>query len=110
MALKIKKEVQKPLNTRFIRVAYYPQWAADIILVPKKDMRVRMCVHFRDLNKVSLKNDFSLPNIDILVDNMARSVFLSFLDRHAITTKLRCKLKTWRRLPSLLCTQLTVTL
>ena len=39
-----------------------------------------MCVDFRDLNKASLKDDFPLPHIDVLVDNTARHALLSFRD------------------------------
>ncbi|KAA3467306.1 RNA-directed DNA polymerase (Reverse transcriptase), Ribonuclease H-like protein [Gossypium australe] len=38
--------------------------------VPKKDGKVRICVDYKDLNKVSPKDNFSLPHIDTLVDNM----------------------------------------
>ena len=46
--------------------------------VPKKDRKVRMCVDFRDLNKACPKDDF--PYIDVLVDNTAKSVLMSFMD------------------------------
>ena len=39
-----------------------------------------MCVDFRDLNKASLKDDFSLPYIDVLVDNTKGHALLSFMD------------------------------
>ena len=39
-----------------------------------------MCVHFRDLNKACPKDDFSIPHIDILVDNTAGSALMSFMD------------------------------
>ena len=39
-----------------------------------------MFVNFKDLNKASLKDDFPLPHIDILVDNTARHALLSFMD------------------------------
>ena len=48
--------------------------------VPKKDGRVRMCVDYRDLNKVSPKDDFPLPRIDMLVDNTTKFKFFSFMD------------------------------
>ena len=39
-----------------------------------------MCVDFRDLNKANPKDDFPLPHIDILVDNVAGHALLSFMD------------------------------
>ncbi|XP_077234204.1 uncharacterized protein LOC143876381 [Tasmannia lanceolata] len=56
------------------------KWLANIVPVPKKDGKVRMCVDFRDLNKASPKDDFPLPNIDLLVDNTAGHALLSFMD------------------------------
>ena len=51
-----------------------------MVLVLKKDGKVRMCVYFQDLNKASPKDDFPLPQINILVDNTARHALLSFMD------------------------------
>ena len=59
----------------------YPKWLANVVLVPKKDGKVRVCVDFRDLNKASPKDDFPLPHIDMLVDNTAEHSMLSFTDR-----------------------------
>ena len=39
-----------------------------------------MCTDFRDLNKTSLKDDFPLPNIDMIVDSTTRHALLSFMD------------------------------
>ena len=58
----------------------YPEWLANVVLVPKKDGKVRMCVDLRDLNKASPKDDFPLPHIDVLVDNTAGYALLSFMD------------------------------
>ena len=63
----------------FWRVLNYPEWLANVVLVSKKDGKVRMCVDFRDLNKASPKDDFPLPHIDILIDNTIRHVLLSFM-------------------------------
>ncbi|XP_077221648.1 uncharacterized protein LOC143855417 [Tasmannia lanceolata] len=79
-ALKIKDEVTKQLEVGFLEVVEYPEWLANIVPVPKKDGKVRMCVDFRDLNKASPKDDFPLPHIDILVDNTACHALLSFMD------------------------------
>ena len=51
-----------------------------MVLVPKKDGKVRMCVDFQDLNKASPKDDFPLPHINVLTNNAAGNALLSFMD------------------------------
>ena len=63
MALKIKEEVRKQIDAGFLVTSEYPQWLANIVPVPKKDGKVRMCVDYRDLNKASPKDNFPLPHI-----------------------------------------------
>ena len=58
----------------------YPKWLANVVSVPKKDGKVRVCVDFRNLNKANPKDDFPLPHIDMLVDSIAGHVMLSFMD------------------------------
>lgn len=53
---------------------------ANIVLVLKKDGRVRIRVDYRDLNKATHKDDFPLPYIDVLMDNIACQAMYSFLD------------------------------
>ena len=78
--LKIKEEVKKQYNAGFLRMVNYLEWLANVVPVSKKDGKVRMCVDFWDLNKASPKDDFSLPHIDILVDNITGHALLSFMD------------------------------
>ena len=80
MLLKIKEEVRKQLDAGFLEVSKYPKWVANIVLVPKKDGKVRVCVDYRDLNKASPKDNFPLPHIDTLVDNTAKHALFSFMD------------------------------
>ena len=61
-------------------MAKYPQWVANIVPVPKKDGKVWMCVDYRDLNRTSPKDNFSLLHIDTLVDNTAKHSLFSFMD------------------------------
>ena len=77
---KIKAEVMKQFDAGFLAVTSYPQWVANIVPVPKKDGKVRMCVDYRDLNRASPKDDFPLPHIDVLVDNTAQHKVFSFMD------------------------------
>jgi len=73
MSLKIKEEVKKQFDTSFLEVA-------NIVSVPKKDGKVRMCMDYRDLNRASLKDNFPLPHIDVLIDNTANFALFSFMD------------------------------
>ena len=70
----------KQFNAGFLVVTSYPQWVANVVPVPKKDDKVRMCVDYRDLNRASPKYDFPLPHIYILVDNTAHHKVFSFMD------------------------------
>ena len=79
-SLKIKEEVKKQFDAGFLAVARYREWVANIVLIPKKDGKVRMCVDYRDLNRASPKDTFPLSHIDILVDNTANFALFSFMD------------------------------
>ena len=76
----MKEEIQKQLSAGFISLVQYPEWLANVVHVPKKDGKVRVCVNFRNLNKASPKDDFPLPHIDMLVDSTAGHAMLSFMD------------------------------
>ena len=78
--LKIKEEVTKELKIWFIKLVHQIKWIANIVPIPKKDGKVRLCVDFWDLNKACPKDDFPLPHIDVLVDNMVGSSLMSFMD------------------------------
>ena len=77
----MKEEIQKQLSVGFLLVVEYPEWLANVFLVPKKDGKVRVCVDFQDLNKANPKDDFPLPHIDMLVNSTAGHSMLSFMDR-----------------------------
>ncbi|XP_070032529.1 uncharacterized protein [Nicotiana tomentosiformis] len=70
--MRIKEEVTKQIEANVVRVTNYPSWLANIVLMPKKDGKIRICVDYRDLNKASPKDDFPLPNIHILIDSCAK--------------------------------------
>ena len=80
MSVIIKEEITKQLEAKVIQVSQYPSLLANIVPVPMKDGKVRMCVDYRDLNKESPKDDFHLPNIHILLDNCAKHEVASFVD------------------------------
>ena len=76
----MKEEIQKQLSVGFLSVVEYPEWLANVVHVPKKDVKVRVCVDFQDLHKASPKDDFPLPHIDMLVDSMVGYSMLSFMN------------------------------
>ena len=80
MLLKIKEKVKKQYDAGFLKEVKYTEWVANIVPVPKKDGKVRMCVDYRDLNRASPKDNFPLPHIDVLVDNTAKHTLFSFMD------------------------------
>ncbi|XP_070031944.1 uncharacterized protein [Nicotiana tomentosiformis] len=77
MSVKIKEEITKQLGAKVIQ---YPTWLANVVPVPKKDGKTRVCVDYRYFNKASPKDDFLLPNIHILIDNYAKHEIGSFVD------------------------------
>lgn len=83
MSVKIKEEVTKQFDAKVIRVKRYPTWLANVVPVPKKDGKTRVCVDYHDLNKSSPKDNFPLPNIHILIDSCAKHEIGYFVDCYA---------------------------
>ena len=89
MLMKIKKEVKNQLDAGFLKVSKYPQWVANIVPIPKKNDKVRMCVDYQDLNRAIPKDNFPLSHIDTLVDNTAKHSLFSFMDRFSGYNQIR---------------------
>nr|XP_027095990.1 uncharacterized protein LOC113715885 [Coffea arabica] len=70
-------EVYENAQVVFVTIVF---WLSNPVPVPKKNGKVRVCVDYRDLNKASLKDDFPLPNIHIILDNTAGHEIESFCD------------------------------
>jgi hypothetical protein len=67
--VELKEQLQELLDKGYIRPSASP-WGAPIIFVPKKDGMQRMCVDYRSLNEVTIKNKYPLPRIDDLFDQL----------------------------------------
>ena len=59
-------------DAEFIREVYYLDWLAKVVMVKKANEKWSMCVDFIDLNKACPKDSYPLPQIDVLVDSIAR--------------------------------------
>ena len=78
--LVIQTEVDNLLHNGFIRAAKYPEWLANVVVVPKKGNKWRVCVDYTDLNDACPKDSFPLPRIDQIMDASVGHGVLSFLD------------------------------
>ena len=65
----LKEQLQELLDKGFIRPSTYPR-GAPVLFVKKKDGSLRLCIDYRQLNKVTIKNKYPLPRIDDLFDQL----------------------------------------
>ncbi|GJV67473.1 putative reverse transcriptase domain-containing protein [Tanacetum coccineum] len=75
----LMSQLQELLNKGFIRPSSSP-WGAPILFVKKKDGSMRMCIDYRELNKVTVKNVYPLPRIDDLFDQLRGERWFSKID------------------------------
>jgi hypothetical protein len=66
----LKNQLQELLYKGYIRPSSSP-WRSPALFVKKKDGSLRMCVDYRPLNAMTIKNKYLLPRIDVLFDQLA---------------------------------------
>ena len=76
----IKTKVDNLLKVGFIREVKYPEWLANVVVVPKKGDKWRVCVDYTHFNEACLKDSFPLLHIDQIVDALTGYGILSFLE------------------------------
>ena len=77
--LELKKQLNDLLSRGYIRPSKSP-YGAPVLFVDKKDGKLRMCIDYRALNKVTIKNNYPLSRIDDLFDRLAGAEFFSRID------------------------------
>jgi hypothetical protein len=77
--VELKEQLQELLDKGYIRPSASP-WGAPVIFVPMKDGTQRMCVDYRSLNEVTIKNKYPLPRIDDLFDQLQGACVFSKID------------------------------
>ena len=65
----LKVQLKDLLDKSFIRPSISP-WGAPVLFVKKKDGSFRMCIDYRQLNKVTIKNKYPIPRIDDLINQL----------------------------------------
>lgn len=63
LAAKVKGDVDKLVPAGIIQEVQYPFWLANIVLIKKKNVQIRVCIDFRDLKRACPKEDFPLFSI-----------------------------------------------
>ncbi|MDV3201090.1 MAG: reverse transcriptase family protein [Sweet potato little leaf phytoplasma] len=76
---KLKKQLEDLLEKKFIRLNM-SHWGALGLFVKKKYGSMRLCVDYRQLNKVTIKNKYPLPRIDDLMDQLRGVAIFSKID------------------------------
>ena len=86
----LKLQLQELLEKGFIRPSVSP-WEAPVLFVKKKDGTLRLCIDYRQLNKLIVKNKYPLPRIDDLFDQLKGASIFSKIDLRSGYHQLRIK-------------------
>ncbi|GKF26538.1 putative reverse transcriptase domain-containing protein, partial [Tanacetum coccineum] len=86
----LSTQLQELSDKGFIRPSSSP-WGAPILFVKKKDGSFRMCIDYRELNKLTMKNRYPLPRIDYLFDHLQGSSVYSKIELRSGYHQLRVR-------------------
>ncbi|GJV03693.1 putative reverse transcriptase domain-containing protein [Tanacetum coccineum] len=86
----LSTQLQELFDKGFIRPSSSP-WGAPVLFVKKKDGSFRMCIDYRKLNKLTVKNQYPLPRIDDLFDQLQGSRVYSKIDLRSGYHQLRVR-------------------
>ncbi|XP_074283300.1 uncharacterized protein LOC141607850 [Silene latifolia] len=86
----LKKQLDELAEKGYIRPSVSP-WGAPVVFVKKKDGSLRLCVDYRELNNVTIKNRYPLPRIDDLFDQLSGAGVFSKIDLRSGYHQLRIK-------------------
>jgi hypothetical protein len=78
----LKIQLNDLLDKGYIRPSSSP-WGCPALFVKKKDEALHLCVEYRSLNAITIKNKYPLPRIDILFDQLAGAQVFSKIDLHS---------------------------
>jgi hypothetical protein len=88
--VELKKQIDELLEKGYIRPSTTP-WAAPVLFVEKKDGTKRMCIDYRSLNEVTVKNKYPLPRIEDLFDQLRGAVVFSKIELRSGYHQLRIR-------------------
>ena len=88
--LELKMQLQELLEKKCIKPSVSP-WGAPVLFEKKKDGTLRLCIDYRQLNKVNVKNKYPLPRIDDIFDQMRGAKVFSKIDLRSGYHQVRIK-------------------
>ncbi|GJX83727.1 putative reverse transcriptase domain-containing protein [Tanacetum coccineum] len=88
--LELSNQLKELQEKGFIRPSHSP-WGAPVLFVKKKDGSMRMCIDYRELNKLTIKNRYPLPRIDDLFDQLQGACCFSKIDLRSGYHQLRVR-------------------
>ncbi|GKE90178.1 putative reverse transcriptase domain-containing protein, partial [Tanacetum coccineum] len=88
--LEFSNQLKELQEKGFIRPSHSP-WGAPVLFVKKKDDAMRMCIDYRELNKLTIKNRYPLPRIDDLFKQLHGACCFSKIDLHSGYHQLRVR-------------------
>jgi hypothetical protein len=77
--VELKFQLREMMDKGYIRPSVSP-WGAPVLFVEKKEDTLRLCIDYRQLNKVTIKNKYPLPRIDDLFDQLGGASIFSKID------------------------------
>ncbi|KAH0733004.1 hypothetical protein KY289_004192 [Solanum tuberosum] len=86
----LKEKLKDLLEKGLIRPSVSP-WSAPVLFVRKKDGSLRICIDYRELSKVTIKNKYPLPRIDDLFDQLQGATCFSKIDLRSVYHQLRVR-------------------
>jgi hypothetical protein len=97
-SLMVNQEIDLLLECRFIYPVPYSKWVLPLIVVPKKNGKLRICKDFCKLNSVTERDYFPIPFTDAILNDMVGhecySFLDGFLDYNQVIIALACKAYT----------------
>ena len=88
--------MEEMVNKGFVRPSTSP-WGAPVLFVKKKDGSMRLCIDYRELNKVTIRNQYPLPRINDLFDQLQGAKVFSKIDFRSGYHQLRIHVRMFPR-------------
>ena len=81
--------MKRLFDAKIIVTLRFSKWVANLVLVRKKNGEIRLCVYFRNLNKVSLKDNYPLSKMDQILQRVVGSERISTMDGFSVYNQVK---------------------